>query len=229
MSTALNTIRASIDAIDDEIASLLLKRQEWVHQVGELKKKSGDTGSFIRPDREATMIRNIIEKFRRSDFHPAAAAQLWRIIIGAALALESPLSTSVCSRHPAALTLVREFFGNFIPATLREDEEKIITDCLASPHTIGVISTHDAHTERPWWAILAQHTQVKVFAKLPFVVLPEDSISSDVYLIGQVTPAETSEDETLIVTPDGKLEIKKGFHPDAEGFIGTYAVPVLIG
>lgn len=229
MSVALNELRASIDATDTEIAKLLLKRQEFVHQVGELKKKSGDTGSFIRPDREATMIRGIIKKFKGSEFHPAAAAQLWRIIIGAALALESPLAVSVCSRHPAALTLVREFFGNFIPATLREDEEKIITDCLASPHTIGVISPHDAQAKRPWWAILAQHPQLKVFAKLPFVVLPEDSISSDVYLIGQVTPAETSEDETLIVTPDGKLEIKKGFHLDAEGAIGAYAVPITLG
>lgn len=227
MSDTLHQLRTSIDAIDEQIAHLLLKRQGFVHQVGELKKQSGDTGSFIRPDREATMVRTVLQKFKGTDFHPAAAAQLWRIMIGAALSLESPLGVSVSSRQPAALTLVREFFGNFIPATLRDDDEKIITDCLASPHTIGVISTHG--TESSWWASLAQHSQLRIFAKLPFVMIPDDSLSSEVYLLGQVKPAETSEDETLILAPEGKLEIKKGFHPDAEGAIGTYAVPVNLG
>ncbi|MFO1242310.1 MAG: chorismate mutase [Rickettsiales bacterium] len=228
MSDTLNQLRASIDAIDDEIARLLIKRQGFVHQVGEWKKTSGDTGSFIRPDREAIMIRSVIQKFTGSEFSPAAAAQLWRVIIGAALCLESPLHVSVSSRHPAALTLVREYFGNFVPAMLRDDDEKIITDCLASPHTVGVVSTKPSaqDSDKPWWSSLTQYPQLKIFAKIPFVIFPDDAIADEAYLIGQVKPTPTGDDETVIVTDH--FNIKKGFHADEEGCIGAYAVPARV-
>lgn len=220
----LSELRRTIDWIDDELMQLLLKRQSIVHQVGELKKAVGDAGSFIRADREAVMVRRIVETFKGTAFHPAAAAQLWRIIIGAALAHESPLALSISKGTPDALMLAREYFGNFIPVQLREKPEEIVSDCSASPHAIGVFT----EKERQWWgAALTRAPQLKIFAKLPFVAIPGDPLSEAVYLVGQVAPAETGEDESIVY--DGKYwTVKPGFHVAEKQCIGAYAVPMKV-
>ena len=223
LSEKLLELRRNIDQIDDELMRLLLKRQSFVHQVGELKKAAGDTGSFIRPDREAAMIRSMVKRFTGTEFHPAAAAQLWRIMIGAALTHESPLALSVSRHAPQTLTLAREYFGNFIPATVQEKPDAVLADCLKSPHTIGVFS----EKEKDWWGnALTRNPQLKIFAKLPFVAIPHDPVSEAVYMIGQVTPADTGEDESIFF--NGGWTIKPGFHATEKQCIGAYAVPVKV-
>jgi hypothetical protein len=50
------------------------------------------------------MIRRIIQKFEDSKFFPAAAAAIWRTIIGASTSVESNL-TLIYEHHGACLRL----------------------------------------------------------------------------------------------------------------------------
>ena len=57
----LASLRSQIDAIDTQIIELLSQRLQIVHQVGKLKAASPKT-SFIRPAREATMVKHLIQQ-----------------------------------------------------------------------------------------------------------------------------------------------------------------------
>ena len=99
LNVALAEYRSQIDAIDDELMGLLVTRCEIVKQVGKLKEGAGSKGSFIRPKREADMIRRIVGFFEGTDFPAQSAAHIWRTIIGASLRMESPLNVAVRLFH----------------------------------------------------------------------------------------------------------------------------------
>ena len=84
--------RQQIDEIDDKIANLLIERTAVVSRVGEVKHKAGPGKCPIRPGREAAMVRRITAKFENTPFLPAAAAAIWRIIIGMSTAVQPNIS-----------------------------------------------------------------------------------------------------------------------------------------
>ena len=108
----LPELRVQIDDIDQQLLALLNHRALVAQQVGEVKKREGSP--FFRPDRVARVIDNIQ---RRSDgpLKDEHLAAIWREIMSACLALESPvrvayLGPSGTFSEQAALA----FFGQSI-------------------------------------------------------------------------------------------------------------------
>ncbi len=203
--TSLDTLRDEIDAIDRELVELLLKRSEIVAQVGELKKSEKITGSYIRARREAVMLRNIISKFDGTRFPRAAAAAIWRTIIGASTAMESPLNLSVLTseRDSTPHFLGREYFGNFIPCVLHSDASDVLADIARNPHTIGIVPRTAGSTSPCWWEALAEikgDDKPLVFAYLPFIRGRHDLTSINPSLaIGRVEINPTGDEHTLFM------------------------------
>lgn len=198
----LKELRAQIDAIDDDIARLLVARMEVVKQVGVLKRARGESKSFIRPDREAIMLRDLMAYFRETDFPESAAASIWRIIIGASTAMESPLNISVAHGHErgSAVALAREYFGPTLPCRLHVEPEDVLNDMRTDPHCIGVLpASYPAGANGPWWWQMARDTghECQVFAKLPFVLFQRKADAEPVLLAGNVEPAPSGKDLSL--------------------------------
>jgi len=108
----LLALRDRIDAIDRELLALLNKRAQVALEVGELKKNEGSP--VFRPEREA----QVIDGLKSSNPGPlpdACVAPIWREIMSASRALESP--TRVAYLGPAG-TFSEEaalgFFGSSI-------------------------------------------------------------------------------------------------------------------
>ena len=57
--------RNQIDLIDERILNLISDRSELVINAGKIKKKSGNI-TFYRPDREAKLIKNLLNKNKSS-------------------------------------------------------------------------------------------------------------------------------------------------------------------
>ena len=55
----LQPIRDKIDAIDLKLLSLIQKRGNLAHKVGEIKDMLDKNASLYRPDREAEILRNL--------------------------------------------------------------------------------------------------------------------------------------------------------------------------
>lgn len=91
-SPELLALRGQIDALDAQLLQLLNDRARVAERVGEIKRAEGST--YFRPDRVA----QVLEKIRAANTGPlqgAHVAAIWREIMSACLALESPQRVAV--------------------------------------------------------------------------------------------------------------------------------------
>lgn len=91
-SQALLALRDQIDGLDKQLLELLNQRARVAEQVGEIKRAEGTP--FFRPDRVA----QVIDKIRAANPGPLKSehvAAIWREIMSACLALESPQRVAV--------------------------------------------------------------------------------------------------------------------------------------
>lgn len=89
---ALLALRDQIDGLDRQLLDLLNQRARVAEQVGEIKRAEGTP--FFRPDRVA----QVIDKIRGANPGPLKAehvSAIWREIMSACLALESPQRVAV--------------------------------------------------------------------------------------------------------------------------------------
>jgi len=88
----LTEVRKKIDAVDAELLELLNRRADLVHEVGEIKRKSG--GPVFAPDREEVLLRSLVQKNAKlAGRLPASAIRaIYREIMSASYALERGLS-----------------------------------------------------------------------------------------------------------------------------------------
>jgi len=54
----LDALRAEIDAIDDQLHRLIMQRAQVALSIGAVKNSHGPEAGFMRPSREARLLRN---------------------------------------------------------------------------------------------------------------------------------------------------------------------------
>ncbi|MDX8403230.1 MAG: prephenate dehydratase [Mariprofundaceae bacterium] len=94
----LDELRAAIDAVDDEVLSLIHKRAALAAAVGEKKTNQGNAPFYV-PSREAKIIRRLLarhsdaaERSHMTKISDEAIHGIFREVIGACLALEHPMT-----------------------------------------------------------------------------------------------------------------------------------------
>ena len=219
MNEQLDQYRKEIDAIDERIIALIKQRVGVVAKVGELKREHAPHVFPIRPSREARMIRCIAKEFAGSEFSPAAAAQIWRIIIGASTATEAELSISTL---PDLCGLAREYFSAAARICAQTDVNLVIADVAEGRAAIGVVPRAS-----DWWQpLLRMKNPPKVFACLPFALTGNQT--AEALAISYVEPEDSGDDISLYATDTGMVEAD-GFATLANAqFLGAYARPFTI-
>ncbi|EDY87700.1 P-protein [gamma proteobacterium HTCC5015] len=92
-SKALQTVRDEIDALDREIQRLVNRRAECAMQVAEIKREVEASDQFYRPEREAQVLRSVVER-NEGPLAGETVARLFREIMSACLALEEPMTVA---------------------------------------------------------------------------------------------------------------------------------------
>ncbi|KGM06140.1 Chorismate mutase I/Prephenate dehydratase [Methylophaga thiooxydans] len=90
---ALQQIRQQIDDIDLHIQQLLNKRTALAQEVAKVKIENGESTNFYRPDREAMVLRTLMER-NEGPLAAQEVARLFREIMSACLAAEQPLQVA---------------------------------------------------------------------------------------------------------------------------------------
>lgn len=90
---ALAQIRQKIDDIDSTIQSLLNERTAMAQEVARVKIENGEKADFYRPDREAMVLRKVMER-NQGPLSAQEMARLFREIMSACLAAEKPLEVA---------------------------------------------------------------------------------------------------------------------------------------
>jgi chorismate mutase/prephenate dehydratase len=93
MSNDLSEIRERINTLDAQLQQLLNERAKLAQQVAEIKLQQGAEVEFYRPEREAQVLRQVLER-NQGPLPGEEMARLFREIMSACLALEQPLQVA---------------------------------------------------------------------------------------------------------------------------------------
>lgn len=217
ITARLQNYRSQIDVIDDQLIALLKKRIGIVAEVGKMKREETPLKNFIRSGREAMMVKRIYNEFKNTDFHPAAAAAMWRLIISASIHHEAPLNVATTEVFSA---VAAEYFGSFMPQQFCTKDADALALATNNKQTIALIAPDSA-------ALLAQpeYQHLKIFALLPYI--PSPLPRPLVYAVAQLIPEDTGEDVSLFYAD--KLITQEGYHTQHKGalWLGSYAKAIV--
>jgi chorismate mutase len=161
-------VRREIDAVDDAIDELIIRRTQLVEEVRVIKH---GWRVKIQPSREAAMIRRLIAR-HRGPFPKRDLVAIWRQLIVATLSFEGPFAVAVLvpPGDQAYWDLARDHFGMFTPMHRETTVAAVLARVSALDATVGVIPVPDASTSDAWWYALKDNRPgtPKVIARLPF-------------------------------------------------------------
>ena len=135
-------LRNQIDSLDKQLLELVNQRAHVAEQVGELKKKEGST--FFRPDRVAQVIEKI-KTYNPGPLKGAHVAAIWREIMSACLALESPQRVAVlgpegtCTEEAAV-----QYFGGAADFLYCSTFEEVFHATAAGSAQYGVVGVENS-------------------------------------------------------------------------------------
>jgi chorismate mutase/prephenate dehydratase len=140
-SQALLALRDQIDGLDKQLLALLNERAHVAEQVGEIKRAEGTP--FFRPDRVA----QVIDKIRAANPGPLKAehvSAIWREIMSACLALESPQRVAVLGPvgtfcEQAAI----EYFGGAADMTYCANFDEVFHATASGSAQFGVVGVEN--------------------------------------------------------------------------------------
>lgn len=89
----LGQLRVQIDTLDQKILDLISERARCAQEVARVKTEADPSAVFYRPEREAQVLRKIMEK-NDGPLNDEEMARLFREIMSACLALEDPVKVA---------------------------------------------------------------------------------------------------------------------------------------
>jgi len=208
--TALQAFRQDIDKIDDQLISLLEQRMQIISKVGEFKRNNQEK-FFIRSNREADMIKDLVKK-ADSNFPKSAIVSIWRKIIAAANMHEQPLRIAI--HNPRNISdyeyLVKEYYSDAVPTLTFDSATNVVSEIEKGEAQIGIFalprSSEDPHRKEDsnenWWISLANNRLgLRIFAMIPFTEFSAHEKKLDaIQLVAAAikNPEKSSSDNSLI-------------------------------
>jgi chorismate mutase / prephenate dehydratase len=138
----LEAIRARIDAIDAGLHALINERALLARQVGISKHAAGHTVDFYRPEREAQVLRQALERNRtgRGPLRDEEIVRLFREIMSACLAQQEPLKVAFLGPEGTfTQQAVFKQFGHSVRALPLTTIEEVFHEVEAGTADFGVV------------------------------------------------------------------------------------------
>ncbi len=208
----LEALRREIDGIDDEMHDLLMRRTSVVERIGAVKSRQA-TRVYIRPAREATILRRLVER-HRGRLPAAVVVRVWREIIAATTLLQGPFSVAVYSPDGSVeyWDLARDHYGSCTQLTLHSTANSVIRAVVDGDATVAVMPVPEDGDPDPWWRLLvgAEERTPHIVARLPFIDGGAGGLARNGALaIAQLEHEETGSDLSLVAV-EASAEISRG-------------------
>lgn len=193
----LDELRADVDRIDRAIVELLVERTAVVREIGAVKNDRRDGRLAVRPAREAELLRRLTAL--AGDRLPAAVlVRMWRELLAYTTRLQTPVSVAVFTPPSGLVTwdLARDHFGSLTPMTRVDSVSQALRALGAGSATVAVVPMPS--DDAPWWSALLsdQGDRVRVFARLPAIVGPDDEARA--LALGRLELEPSGDDLTLL-------------------------------
>ena len=196
----LQSLRQRIDAIDNSIHELIMKRTRVVEEVRLVKQ--GEKIK-IRPAREAEILYRLMAR-HKGPFPKQELARIWRELIVATLRFEGPFSVAVKvdKSENRYWDLARDQYGSFAPSVRHTSNQSVIEAVRTQQATIGILPMPQTDDINFWWPLLVSEdtSPVRIMARLPFI--PIDTSNElkglNALVISTVTQEKTGRDHTYL-------------------------------
>lgn len=204
--TSLDDLRREIDAVDDQLHDLLMRRGEIVDRIAAAKLAGSGAGGTpaMRPAREAAILRRIVAR-HRGNLPVRSVVRVWREIIAAHLRAQADYTIHVAGGENAMQfwDLARAHFGSIAPMTRHHTPSQVVHACADEPDAVGIVALPESDENAPgWWAQLAPagHPGPRVVARLPFVRADRGAEAGiEALAIAAIEQEPTGDDTTLVV------------------------------
>lgn len=206
----LAALRAEIDEIDSQLHDLLMRRTDLAVQVGEVKARvqplggtPADGAKFIRPAREALILRRLVAR-HRGRLPKAVIVRMWREMISALLQVEGPFVVAVQAPkgETALWDLARDHYGSRVQVTPLPDNGDVLNAVARGKATVGIVPMPRLGERSPWWPqLLASGEGVPhVMGRLPFGDIGNvRDPKSEAMVIGRAPNEPTGDDRSWVM------------------------------
>ena len=135
----LATIREQIDRIDADIQALLNERSRCAQQVGISKSATGKAVDFYRPEREAQVLRKVLDR-NQGPLRDEEVARLFREIMSACLAQQEPLKVAFLGPEGTfSQSAVNKQFGSSVRALPLPAIDEVFREVERGDADFGVV------------------------------------------------------------------------------------------
>jgi chorismate mutase / prephenate dehydratase len=138
-SPDLTAIRERIDALDTQIQALIAERAGLAATVRQAKGDLGTGSAYYRPDREAQVLRRVIER-NQGPLSDAVMLRLFREIMSACLAQQEPMRIAYLGPEGTfTQQAVYRQFGHSVNAMAQVSIEDVFLQVQAGEADFGVV------------------------------------------------------------------------------------------
>ena len=207
---SLDDLRREIDEIDIAVHDLLMRRVALADQIGHVK---GEGGPFIRPGREARILRRLVAR-HSGPLPKTVLVSIWREIISAMTALEGPYAVAVYAEnadHDGLPALARLQYGAERPISIHQTVLGVLRAVSDGHATVGVLPLPQGEEADPWWRNLVRNGPdvPKIIARLPFAAVDHRFEGLEALAVALAPPEASDRDRSYLVV-ENSAQLSRG-------------------
>ena len=135
----LQEIRSRIDGIDQQLQDLITERARCAQEVARHKDIVEDTAEYYRPEREAQILRKVVQR-NQGPLSDEVVARLFREIMSACLSLQHPMKVAYLGPEGTyTQAAVTKHFGHAAAALPLGSIDEVFRDVEADAAHYGVV------------------------------------------------------------------------------------------
>ncbi len=229
MSKTVDSIRQQIDALDNNLHDLLMKRAELVLKIGEEKRKN--QVQIIQPDREAIMVRRLLAR-HRGPLPKEAIIRIWRELVGAVSLLQTGLKVvvTVPEDHTGLIywDMAKDYFSSVLPMHKASNPLAALAMVREGDATFAVMPWPEDDQNNPWWGYMLEESGdqgMRIMARLPLGdrSKEEPNLEHRALVVARLRYETSGEDRSFIAI-DLQEDISRGRIVDKAGALGLTAL-----
>jgi chorismate mutase/prephenate dehydratase len=140
----LQSVRARIDALDEQIQRLINERAACALDVARLKQSQGDEAQYYRPEREAEVLRKVLAR-NQGPLSDEALGLLFREIMSACLVLQQPLKVAFLGPQGTfTQAALHKQFGHAVEALPLAAIDQVFREVEAASAHYGVVPVENS-------------------------------------------------------------------------------------
>ena len=182
----LTEIRNRINGIDERIQTLINERATIAQEVGVAKGKLGSAVDYYRPEREAEVLRNVLER-NEGPMRDEEMLRLFREIMSACLAQQEPLKIGFLGPEGTfTQTAVFKHFGHSVRALPFHTIDEVFQEVECGAADFGVVPIENS-TEG------SVNNTLDMFLTSPLKIAGEIELRIEQHLMGKMQGLENIE------------------------------------